>query len=182
MVVADGLLHAGLVGGEEIEALVERARRRRSARGAARVATFADALSESAAESSSRVMFAALGFPPPTLQAVIRTPSGRKVGRVDFLFEEFRTVGECDGISKYVRYLRPGESVADVVIREKLREDEMRGLDLQVVRWTPQELARPQIIEERFRAAFARAGFGHWRPGPPRVPYLPADEWRPPRR
>lgn len=171
VVVADGLLHAGLVSGEEIAMIIERARLRRSAGRAPLVAAFADGRSESPAESASRVMFAALGFPAPALQAVVRAPNGREIGRVDFLFEEFSTVGECDGVSKYVRYLGPGEEIADIVIREKYREDEIRSLNLQVVRWTPQELVRPRVIEQRFLAAFGRAGFGNWLPGPPRVPF-----------
>lgn len=168
--ILDSMLHRGLATGEEIAEQIDRARRRGTARGAARVAAFADGLAESPAESRSRVVIARLGLPAPVLQAEIHNQRGLFIGRVDFDMSELRTVAECDGESKYIRYLRPGESPADAVIREKRREDEIRSAGREMVRWIPAELRRPEIIRDRFLRAFARAGFPDWHPGPPRVP------------
>ena len=63
----------------------------------------------------------------PTLQYKVFDDSGRLIGIADFYWEEFRHLAEFDGFVKYQRLLRPGESPADVVFREKRREDAMRA-------------------------------------------------------
>jgi hypothetical protein len=168
--IVDDLLHRRLTTIEDIAFLLERVRRRRSAGRAPRVIAFADGASESPAESRSRVVLARLGLPKPVLQSVILSARDEFVARLDFEIAEFGTVGECDGVSKYVRYLRAGESIAQAVIREKRREDAIRDTGRQMVRWIPAELSRPRILLERFERAFARAGFPDWTPGWPRVP------------
>jgi hypothetical protein len=65
--------------------------------------------------------------------------------RTDFYWEEFRTVGEFDGKAKYGRDLRPGQDPGEAVYREKRREDALRDLGLQVVRWTWDELSRSAL-------------------------------------
>ena len=73
------------------------------------------------------------GLPAPRLQREYCARSG--VYRVDFDWGA-KLVGEFDGMVKYGR-LRPSEkTVADVVLQEKLREDEIRALGPVVVRWT----------------------------------------------
>jgi hypothetical protein len=89
----------------------------------------------------------------PTLQYEV--PELR--ARTDFYWPEFRTVGEFDGKVKYGRGLRPGQSSGDVVYAEKLREDALRDLGYQVVRWTWGELWPFDAVFERIRRAFARA-------------------------
>lgn len=173
VVIADGLMRMGLVDPDALDAVIGRAVKRGSAGAARRVAAFADGRSESVAESRSRVMMAQWGLPVPKLQTVIRTQSGLWIGRVDFDLDDFATIGECDGLGKYLRYLRPGETAADAVIREKLREDALRSTGRQVVRWIPRELSDPRVILDRFRRAFTLAGRPNWRPGPPRVPFTP---------
>ena len=80
-----------------------------------------------------------------------------RVHEVDFGWPELRTVGEFDGLWKYGRLLRPGEEPADVVVAEKLREDEIRDLDLRVVRWTWPDLDHFDAVVERLCRAFAGA-------------------------
>ncbi|HYP45923.1 MAG TPA: hypothetical protein VEQ66_12090 [Propionibacteriaceae bacterium] len=79
------------------------------------------------------------------------------MGRADFGWPEHRTVGEFDGRIKYGRLLKAGESAGDVIYAEKLREDEMRDLGWQVVRWMYADLATPEVIGDRIRRAFTRA-------------------------
>ena len=169
VVTADAALHAGRVTTDELRTVVERARARRSAGVAPRVVDFADPLAESVGESRSRVLFARVGLPQPALQRDIRSDDGHLIGRVDFDFDQFRTVGEFDGLRKYRRDLRPGERPEDAVVREKLREDEIRDTDRQMVRWTWREIGSPIVVLQRFVRAFARAGFADWEPcpGPP---------------
>jgi hypothetical protein len=125
-------------------------------RRATRVLAFADGLSESVGESRSRVVLHRLGLPAPDLQPRILRTDGTVIGRCDFGWERFRTVGEFDGHIKYGRLLRPGQEAGDVVFAEKRREDEIRDHEWEVARWTWADLDRPAVIGERLGRAFAR--------------------------
>ena len=97
------------------------------------------------------------GVPPAELQwESFLGPRGVHLGRVDFWWSRFRTVGEFDGQVKYGRLLRPGQEPGDVVFAEKRREDALRDEGLQVVRWTWRELDRFAAVAERLRRAFER--------------------------
>ncbi|HEX6577524.1 MAG TPA: type IV toxin-antitoxin system AbiEi family antitoxin domain-containing protein [Jiangellaceae bacterium] len=157
VVVADALLHRGLVDKGIILDRLESMRDWPGTCNAGRVAEFADGRSESVGESRSRVAFELVGLPRPDLQRLITTADGRIVGRSDFVFDEFWTIGEFDGRVKYGRLLRPGEDPGDVVWREKQREDRMRDLGYEVARVIWSDLSHRPAIAERFRAAFARA-------------------------
>ncbi|MGJ9425580.1 hypothetical protein ACHABX_07005 [Nesterenkonia halotolerans] len=117
-----------------------------------RALQFADALSESAGESLSRVRIHELGFEPPVLQVSFEL--GSTEARVDFYWPGCGVVGEFDGKVKYLRADElSGVSVEEVVWREKLREDALRARGLRVVRWTWDDLRRPGALEARLRAA-----------------------------
>lgn len=111
---------------------------------------FSDPLSESVGESRLRVLAHTYRLPAPVLQAVFSDAAGF-VGRVDLFFSAERTVVEFDGLLKY------GDGAREALIREKLREDRLRALGLQVVRITWADLDHPARIIARIRAAFARA-------------------------
>lgn len=64
------------------------------------VLNFSDGRAESALESVARVRFAQYRLPPPGLQRNIRGAHGF-IGRVDFCWEEYRTIAEGDGALKY---------------------------------------------------------------------------------
>ena len=81
---------------------------------------------------------------------------GTSIGRSDFAWEEFGTVGEFDGKAKYGALLRPGQTAADAVYAEKLREDEIRDAGWQVARWTWPDFDRPQVVRDRLQRAFVR--------------------------
>jgi very-short-patch-repair endonuclease len=91
------------------------------------------------------------------LQREIHGADGRLVARVDFLWPGQRTVGEFDGKIKYGRLLKPGQSLDEVLYDEKLREDALRDLGWQVVRWRWQDLHRHGVLRDRVLRAFARA-------------------------
>jgi hypothetical protein len=123
---------------------------------ARRAATLSDARAESVGESVSRVRLHELGLPAPVPQLAVHGPHGF-VGRADFGWPELRTLGEFDGRVKYGRLLKPGQDPGDVVWSEKLREDALRDLGWQIVRWTWDELADFTAVARRLLRAFARA-------------------------
>ncbi|TCC19596.1 type IV toxin-antitoxin system AbiEi family antitoxin domain-containing protein [Kribbella speibonae] len=111
---------------------------------------FSDPSSESVGESRLRVLLHTHGLPTPVLQAVFDDAAGF-IGRVDFFFAAERTVVEFDGLLKY------GDGARETLIREKLREDRLRALGLQVVRVTWADLNHPEQLIAHIRRAFARA-------------------------
>jgi hypothetical protein len=76
---------------------------------------------------------------------------------VDFCWDDQRTVGEFDGKIKYGRLLKPGQPIEEVLFEEKRREDALRDLGWQIVRWLWAELYRQGVIRDRVLRAFARA-------------------------
>jgi hypothetical protein len=93
-------------------------------------------------------------MPEPQFEVV--DGDGRTVARTDFGWEDQRTVGEFDGKIKYGRLVRPGEKPEDAVFREKIREDRIRDLGWEVVRWTWADLDQPELLANRLQRAFAR--------------------------
>jgi hypothetical protein len=125
---------------------------------------FADARAESPLESRVRVWLAEAGLPRPVLQATLHDRRGRFVARVDLLFPGQRTVVEADGRVKYVdplprqRAEAPERKRGDVLWEEKLREDRIRDLGLEVVRatWADGDDGGADLVE-RVERAFARS-------------------------
>lgn len=97
----------------------------------------------------SRVAFALGGLPTPVLQAVILLRDGGRA-RVDFLWAQWRVIGEADGRLKIQR--------PEDLWQEKLREDRLRELGYEVVRWTWDEIVNhPEVVVARILRAAARA-------------------------
>lgn len=107
----------------------------RGRRKAMRAMAFADGRSGSPGESMSRAVMHELGFPAPLLQVEHRWAGGRDI--TDFEWPAHSVIGEFDGLGKYLREeLRPGQTVADAVIAEKVREDRLRrSTRATVARW-----------------------------------------------
>jgi hypothetical protein len=120
---------------------------------ARRVVALLDGRSESAGESASRVRMHEAGLPAPVLQLAVVDERGRFVGRADFGWLEQRVLGEFDGRVKYGRLVPPGQSVEEVVYREKLREDAFRDLGWRVARWTWPDLYPGRVLVQRLRRA-----------------------------
>lgn len=93
---------------------------------ASRAVAFADKLSESPLESISRVAFHEFGLPASQPQAWIKTEP--VMFRVDFLWREYRTIGEADGKAKYAD--------PSVIWDEKTRQEDISDLGFEFVRWT----------------------------------------------
>jgi hypothetical protein len=152
--IGDAALRLGL----RLEDLAELAGRCIGWRGmlrARRAMNFLDPRSESPGESYSRVVLHRIGVPAPTPQYEVWEREVL-VGRVDFCWEEFRTLGEFDGRQKYGQLLKPGQTAADAVFEEKRREDALRDLGWQIVRWIWQDLYHPEDLRRRLERAFER--------------------------
>ena len=160
--VADSALHKHLTDPDELARAARRCTGWPGAPKARRVVALADGDSDSVGESRSRLAIQRAGLPEPVLQW--KVAGNGRVYEADFGWPELRTVGEFDGLFKYGRLLEPGQDPADVVVAEKLREDEIRDLDLRVVRWIWAELENFVPVAERLRRAFAASPAGaRWR-------------------
>lgn len=152
VILADAALRDGHTTSDELLDVLNAMRDWPGARNAGRVVEFADALSENPGESLARIIMDAAGLPRPALQVTLITGD-----RVDFLFEEQFTVVEFDGKQKYGRLLGPDDDPAEVVWREKKREDRIRELGYEVVRITWADLEDIERVGRRIRRAFERA-------------------------
>ncbi|HMR47778.1 MAG TPA: hypothetical protein PKE40_00585 [Arachnia sp.] len=130
------------------------------------VAKFADARSESPAESISRVQIAQAGLPTPVLQYEIIDANGVVVARTDFGWPEYGLVGEVDGKWKYGELLKPGQTPQDAIMDEKRREERIRQQGLWIVRWDMSTLNRRGELGRLVRRAMQNQQRLHPRPTP----------------
>ncbi|MFJ5957495.1 hypothetical protein ACIQC5_16250 [Paenarthrobacter sp. NPDC092416] len=114
---------------------------------------FADERSGSAGESLSRAQIHMLGLPAPELQSEFSDASGF-VARSDFFWRQKRLIGEFDGDAKYLNdeYLG-GRTAREAVVAEKKREDRLRALGFQVVRWDWATASDPAKLLAKLTAA-----------------------------
>ncbi|MCW2784527.1 MAG: hypothetical protein JWP74_1044 [Marmoricola sp.] len=155
-VILDSAYHLGICSQDQLR---EQYETHRGWPGTARLNVtlrFAQPGSQSVAESRMRFLFYQYGLPKPQLQYVVRDGSDL-IGNTDFGWPEYGVLGEFDGRVKYEKYLRPGETPADAVIREKLREDRMReATGYSFIRFTWADFYKPDQTAERTRRALSR--------------------------
>lgn len=121
-----------------------------------RILGLADARVESPLEARFLHLCWLMSLPRPTPQVEVRDRDGALIGRVDFAWPALRVFVELDGKEKYLKYRRPGESIADAVAREKAREDRIRELTgWRCIRLTWADLASPERTAARIRAVLA---------------------------
>ena len=125
------------------------------ARAAGRAVSYADARAANPGESWSRAVLIEAGLEPDELQLEVRDAAGL-VGYADFAWVQRRTLGEFDGRGKY-GLGAPGTDPGDVLWAEKRREDRLRALGWEVVRWTWADLFVPERVARRVRSAFQQA-------------------------
>lgn len=113
----------------------------------------ADPKAESVLESVSRVAMHQEGLPVPRTQVTVRDTNGFH-GRVDFLWQDFRVIGEADGLGKYEPTV--SRTTRDIVRAEKRREERLTDLGFEIVGWGWQDATNPSRLAARLRAAFAR--------------------------
>jgi hypothetical protein len=111
----------------------------------------------SLAESLGRQLMWREHLPEPVLQFEVYDHHGHLVGCCDYAWPEYGVLGEFDGKEKYGRLRRPGESVQDAVIREKLREDALREITgWLMIRIIWRELFTPTATAARIREQLRR--------------------------
>lgn len=126
----DSALRQGRVTSAALERRLSDIARWQGARQARLTILRGDGRAGSVGESRARHIFWRNALPEPDLQYKVRDRYGHLRGITDFAWLEWRHVAEFDGMRKYRRDIRPGEDPGDVVVREKVREDLIRGEDL----------------------------------------------------
>ena len=111
----------------------------------------------SAGETLSRFLMWKQHLPEPQLQFEVRDEWGRLIGVTDFAWPEHGLLGEFDGMAKYGRLLKEGETPGQAVEREKTREDALReetGWLMVRIIWA--ELFRPGPTAAKIRRQLER--------------------------
>lgn len=153
VVTADSALHRQLTTKAELSAVLADCARWPGLTRAREVVEFSDALSESALESLSRVVFREQRIPPPELQAWVGGDDQGIVGRADFLWEQFGTIGEADGA---IKYADPQRAIAQL-----RRDTRLREAGFQVVHFTWDDIVHtPGHVAASLREAFKRGAAG----------------------
>jgi hypothetical protein len=170
VIACDYALHGRLVTPGDLRNALDRARQRPGRRAAARAFSFADGRAESPGESRTRVLMMRAGLQAPELQIEVHDRLGNFLGRTDLGYPEDSAVIEFDGKVKYQKLLKRGQSAADVVIAEKQREEEMRGVGTSMLRVIWSELGHPDWLVARINENpmagedLAQGGYHHRNP------------------
>lgn len=115
-------------------------------RHAARCVEFATSLSDSFGESKARAGIHLLGFDAPELQVEFSDDQG--LMRPDFFWRSVRKAAEFDGKAKYTRTEYTLGDPAEIVWREKKREDRLRAMEVGVTRILTEQVERPARLEQ----------------------------------
>jgi very-short-patch-repair endonuclease len=146
VVAADSALRMRKTTKEELLAVCDRCGRWPGSSRARRVVSFSNGRAESVLESCARVMFAEHDLEAPEVQVTIRGPG--YLFRVDFCWEEQKTIAEADGLAKY----SGGEDMLAQFRRDRL----LRDAGYKVVHFTWRELFEsPETVIDRIRKALA---------------------------
>ncbi len=156
VVLLDHFLHAGLLTKADLALSLSRRQQWSSHLDVLLKVDESQVGSESVGESRARLLFQDHGLATPVLQLEIHDDAGALIGRADFAWPSQRLIVEFDGMTKYHRLRRPGETVEQAVVREKLREDRMRDEGWTVLRMTWWDLEHPGPFVGRLQSRLAR--------------------------
>jgi hypothetical protein len=109
-----------------------------------RVIGFSTDLSDSFGESECRAVIHLLGFDAPDLQVEFRDEQGAMYP--DFYWRGVDVAAEFDGKAKYTRNEYTGGDPAEVVWREKKREDRLRRQVIAMTRILTMDVHRPERL------------------------------------
>lgn len=162
LTTVNDMLHRKIVTLEELQECSVFMRRWPETLGSEVLLARADSRIESVGESRTAHLCWDQGLPRAVPQFPIRRTDGTIIHRVDFAWPELGVFLEFDGKVKYQKYLKEGESVTDVVLREKKREELIcRMTGWRCVRLTWAELYTPErsaaAIRDLFRLPIANA-------------------------
>jgi hypothetical protein len=165
LAIADAALRAGICSPTGLGSALDRAAGRPNVAVARRTAALVEPRRESPLESWSALAFAAEGVPAPCWQVDVLDEQGRFVARVDAWWPE-GVAGESDGRAKYLlaaeeRGGADAARLARVLHEEREREQRLRRLGVDVVRWGARDVLQPdraRALAEHLRARLAAAG------------------------
>ena len=156
LVTVDSALRLGLCDVDEVERRRVATEHWPDSLGLQVVVSLADARHGSAGEARTAHLLFRANLPRPIPQYEV-WQRGELLGVVDFAWPEHGVILEFDGKVKYEKYLNPGESASDVVVREKRREDRIReATGWVVIRVTWADLADPSELVARLRRVLRR--------------------------
>ncbi|ALG86975.1 hypothetical protein [Gordonia phthalatica] len=130
LAVFDSALRLGATH-ESLEAAIDGRRRRGSVR-VRQALRHADGGAANPGESWSRAQMIQNGLPAAVLQREVEVEGVLYYS--DFEWDGL-VIGEFDGEGKYLNNRRPGETIAQAVIREKNRENALKDMGFDLVRW-----------------------------------------------
>ncbi|GAA5121854.1 hypothetical protein GCM10023339_39250 [Alloalcanivorax gelatiniphagus] len=154
LVAACGVLHRELASLAELHEVAGTARHWPGSLGTRLVLARADARLTNVAEARTWHFFFEQRVPRPEPQVRVHDDEGNLLGIVDFVWRELGVFLEFDGRIKYAEHRKPGESLADYLLREKRREEQIcvtRGWICIRVTWA--DLQRPVVLARRIRRA-----------------------------
>jgi hypothetical protein len=154
LVAACGVLHRELATLAELHDAAAAARHWPGSLGTRLVLARADGRLTNVAEARTWHMFFEQRIPRPEPQVHVLDASGNLLGIVDFLWPGLGVFLEFDGRIKYEQHRRPGESLADYLMREKRREEQIcvqKGWICIRVTWA--DLQRPTVLARRIMQA-----------------------------
>lgn len=160
LVVLDAALHLG-ADRERCADLIARRGRARGVRVARAVLKIADDGAESPGESVLRLEVVRLGIAVPQTQVLVTTDDGPFWSDVGW--PQWRVLGEYDGAAKYTA----GGTTAEVVLREKRRQEAIEETGRTLLRFIRPDVAEPSRLHSRLRRVLPPDAFGH-----PVNPYL----------
>lgn len=156
LVTANWLLGRGATTREELCALVKRFQYWPDTLRSDVVVRLADGRCRWPGEARTSYLFWLQHLPKPQPQYEIHDERGNLVAVLDFALPGYKVFFEFDGIIKYERLRREGESLNDVILREKRREELVCLLTGWIcIRITWEDLARPAVTARRIRAVLA---------------------------
>lgn len=117
------------------------------------VMRLADPRIESVGESRAFHLIWQSNIPLPVPQWEVRDHEGRLVARLDFAWPALGAFLEFHGKVKLTDHLRPGETAADAVMRERRRLERVVALTgWRPIQWDWSDLERPSVSAARLRA------------------------------
>ncbi|MBC2934607.1 hypothetical protein [Nocardioides sp. zg-1228] len=156
LVAACGVLHLGLATLEELQDVATTARHWPGSLATRLVLGRADSRLTNVAEARVWHFFFEHRVPRPEPQVEVVDDDGNLLGVVDFAWRGLGVFLEFDGRIKYERHRRPGESLADYLMREKRREEQIcLATGWICLRITWGDLERPVVLARRIKRALA---------------------------
>jgi predicted transcriptional regulator of viral defense system len=157
VIAMDAALLVGKTTQAELVQAGERVRNWPGGPAALRAIALADGRAESPLETRGRLRIVGAGLPAPELQVEIWA-DGRLIAVVDGWYQDAAVALEFDGRVKYTDPWR-GRTAAQVLWEEKRREDELRALDIRMVRMADDDVGPNwAAAEQRLRQLTATPG------------------------